>query len=87
MAVRRITLSVPEAVARRIKKAARGKPVSAWVTGVIEEHLDDTELERQWGAFCRDVNPSAADARRASALHERLTKPGRRRGAAVVETI
>ena len=79
MSIKRITLSVPEAVATRIKKAAGAKPVSAWVTELIEDHLDDVELERQWEAFYRDVNPSAKEVRRARLILDRLTKPGRRR--------
>ncbi|HMJ57242.1 MAG TPA: hypothetical protein VK540_34470 [Polyangiaceae bacterium] len=82
MAIRRITLSVPERVAGRIKKAAGKKPVSAWVTDLIEEHLDDSELERQWQAFYRDVAPRRADIRRADSLFGRLMSRQRRRGAA-----
>jgi len=82
MAIRRITLSVPERVAGRIKKAAGKKPVSAWVTDLIEEHLDDVELERKWDAFYRDVAPRRADIRRADSIFGRLTGRQRRRGAA-----
>jgi hypothetical protein len=82
MSIRRITISVPETTASRIKKAAGQKPVSSWVTELIEDHLDDAELERQWEAFYRDVNPSAKEVRRAKTLFDRLTKSSRRRGAA-----
>jgi len=82
MAIKRITISVPETVAARIKKAAGAAPVSTWVTGLIEEHLDDAELERKWQAFYREVNPSPRDVRRAEALFHRLTKTKRRKGAA-----
>jgi hypothetical protein len=82
MAIRRITISVPEATASRIKQAAGEAPVSSWVTDLIEEHLDDRELERQWQEFYRTVNPSRANERRAEALHQRLTKSRRRKGAA-----
>jgi hypothetical protein len=82
MSIKRITISVPDEVAARIKEAAGETPVSAWVTELIEEHLDDAELERQWQEFYRDVAPKRADLRRAEALLERLTKPSRRRGAA-----
>jgi hypothetical protein len=82
MAIRRITLSVPEEVAGRIKKAAGNKPVSAWVTDLIEEHLDDAELERHWEEFYQNVGPSREDVRRADAMFKRLTRDGRRRGAA-----
>jgi hypothetical protein len=82
MAIRRITISVPERVAGRIKKAAGKTPVSSWVTDLIEERLDDVELERKWQAFYRDVAPKRADIRRADSIFERLTGRRRRRGAA-----
>jgi predicted DNA-binding protein len=82
MAIRRITISVPEETASRIKKAAGQTPVSSWVTELIEEHLSDAELDRKWQDFYRAVNPSRKDVRLAEALHGRLTKARRRRGAA-----
>lgn len=82
MAIRRITISVSEEVAERIKDAAGDTPVSTWVTERIEEHLDDEELARRWAEFYRDVSPKRADIRRAERLADRLTKPGRRRGVA-----
>ena len=84
MSIRRITISVPEEVAGRIKKAAGDTPVSAWVTDLIEEHLDDAELDRQWNEFYREVSPKREDIRRADAMFTRLTRArrSRRRGAA-----
>lgn len=82
MAIRRITISIPEDTASRLKKAAGETPVSSWVTELIEERLDDAELERKWQEFYRAVNPSRKDVKRAEALHGRLTKTRRRRGAA-----
>jgi len=82
MSIRRITVSVPEQVARRIKRAAGALPVSTWVTSLIEEHLDNSELEHQWDEFCRDVNPGREDIRRSDVLYGRLTKSSRRRSAA-----
>jgi hypothetical protein len=82
MAIRRITISVPEETARRIKKAAGQTAVSSWVTEVIEEHLDDAELDRKWQDFYADVNPSSRDRKVAQTLHARLTKARARRGAA-----
>jgi hypothetical protein len=79
MTIRRITISVPEEVAARIKKAAGAKPVSTWVTELVEEHLDDAELERQWQNFYRDVAPKREDIRRADTLFSRLTRRSRRR--------
>ena len=79
MSIRRITISVPETTASRIKKAAGQTPVSSWVTGLIEEHLDEAELERKWQEFYDAVSPARKDLRRAEAIHGRLTKPHRRR--------
>ena len=80
MAIKRITLSVPEEVAARIKRAAGSTPVSSWVTELLEEHLDDTELERLWQEFYRSVRPGRADVRRADAIFKSLTKTKTRRG-------
>jgi len=84
MSIRRITLSVPERIAVRIKNAAGTTPVSAWVTQLIEEHLDDLELELEWRwrEFYRDVAPTREDMRRADAKFKRLVGPARRRRAA-----
>jgi hypothetical protein len=82
MAIRRITISVPEQTAGRIKKAAGDQPVSAWLTELIDEHLNDAELERQWQAFYRDVRPRREDIRRAETKFNRLTRRSGRRGAA-----
>jgi hypothetical protein len=81
MSIKRITISVPAAVAARIKRAAGRTPVSAWVTDVIEDHLEDAELERLWQEYYRDVAPRRVDARRADALFRRLTRPSRRSAA------
>jgi hypothetical protein len=82
MSIRRITISVPDKTAARIKKAAGTTPVSAWVAGVIEEHLEEAELERLWREFYRGVRPQGDDVRRANAIFRRLTKAARRKRAA-----
>jgi hypothetical protein len=80
MAIRRITISVPEETVARIKRAAQGVPVSAWVTDVIEEKLADDDIERQWQEMYAEVAPRPADKKRAAAIFKRLMNP-RRRGA------
>lgn len=82
MPIKRITISVPASVAARIKRAAGESSVSAWVTDVIEEHLEDAELEHLWQQYYRDVAPEKQDARQADALFQRLTKARSRRSAA-----
>lgn len=81
MSIKRITISVPEAVAARIKRAAGPKPVSAWVTDVIEARLEDAELERLWQEFYATVAPRPRDVRRADAMFRRLTKASGRKAA------
>jgi len=82
MSIRRITISVPEEVAARIKKAAKGVPVSTWLTDRIAEHFDDEALNRLWREFARDVAPTESDTLKAEALYGRLTKSARRRSVA-----
>jgi hypothetical protein len=82
MSIKRITLSVPAGTAARLKKAAGDASVSAWVTQLIEERLDDAELERQWQAFRREIALTREDLRRANDKYKRLVRPARRRGAA-----
>ena len=82
MTIRRITISVPEELAVRLKKVAGSMPVSAWVADRLEEHLEEAELVRLWKEFAREVAPTPADKRKAEAIHRRLTRPARRRSAA-----
>jgi hypothetical protein len=81
MSIRRITISVPTRIANRVKKAAGKQPVSTWLTELIEDHLEEAELERQWLEFYRTVAPAREATRRADAMFTRLTKPRRRRAA------
>jgi len=81
MSIRRITISVPEDTAARIKEAAGEVAVSAWVTGVVEERLDERELERLWRDFYESVRPRRRDVRRAEAIFDRLTRGGRQKTA------
>jgi hypothetical protein len=83
MAIERITISVPKETAAKIRKAAGDQPVSAWLTNLVEEHLEDDELERLWQEFVRDVGPpTAAEKKRVDGIMKRITKPRRRRRAA-----
>ncbi len=82
MSITRITISVPDEVASRIKQAAGSVPVSTWVTRLIEEHLDDAELDRLWEEFYRDVSPGKQARRRADAIMRRHDKRARKPGAA-----
>ena len=81
MSIKRITISVPDRTAARIKQAAGGMAVSAWVTEIVEERLEDSELERLWREFYQAVRPRSSDIRRADALFGRLTRRRRRKAA------
>lgn len=81
MSIKRITISVPHDTAARIKKAAGNMPVSAWVTEIVEERLEDRELERLWQEFYKTVRPRPRDIRRADAMFDRLTRRHRRKTA------
>jgi len=74
MSARRITVSVPEAVAQRLKKAAGKTPVSTWLTGLIQDHLDERELEAKWDAFYEGVNPDANAQRKAEKILTHATR-------------
>ena len=78
MKIRRITISVPEQVAGRIKNAAGSPAVSAWVTDLIAEPVNDTELERQWSEFYRDVAPKRAEIGCADQMFTRLMRRSHR---------
>jgi hypothetical protein len=75
MAIRRITISVPEELAEQIKKAAGDQPVSQYVTELLEAELSQRDLERQWLEFYREANPSPEDREWAEALMRQLAEP------------
>lgn len=81
MTIQRVTISMPQKLARRAKKAAGKQPVSAWMTKLVEDHLTEADLERLWQDFYASVAPSRTEERRAAARVTRLTKPRRRRAA------
>lgn len=81
MAIKRITVSMPAELARKLKKAAGNKPVSAWLTELVEERLEQAELDRLFEEFYREVAPTREDERRARGRLARLMKARRRRAA------
>jgi hypothetical protein len=82
MTITRVTISMPSDLARKVKKAAGKKPVSAWLTELVEERLSEDALEALWKEHFHDVAMSAAERRAGDALFERTTKPRRRKRAA-----
>ncbi len=81
MPIKRVTISMPEKLARRLKKAAGKEPVSAWLTKLVEERLDDAELERLWEEHYAGLELTQGEIRRGDELFKRLTKPRGRRAA------
>jgi hypothetical protein len=82
MAIRRITISVPEELALRIKEAAGDMPVSQYVTEVLEKELDENELEHQWNLFQQSLEVDDDSEARATEMFERLVLSRNRDGAA-----
>ncbi len=84
MAAVRITLSVPDELAARIKKAAGEGTVSGWVVKAIEERfLEDEELEREFDEWVAAQPPVPEEIQReVDAEIEKALGPRRRKGAA-----
>jgi hypothetical protein len=83
MAAVRITLSVPEELADRIKQAAGEGTVSGWIVKVIERYLaEDAELERQFDEWLAAHPPSEDDMQYVDDVLEKALGVRRKRGAA-----
>ncbi|MGI8813751.1 MAG: hypothetical protein ACR2G2_00250 [Pseudonocardia sp.] len=83
MAAVRITLSVPEGLADRIKKASGEGTVSGWVVKVIEEYFaEDEELERQFDEWLAAHPVDEEIKREVDAVLEKALGIRRERGAA-----
>jgi hypothetical protein len=83
MAAVRITLSVPDELAARIKKAAGDGTVSGWVVKVIEEWFDeDEELERQFDEWLEAHPVDEETQREVNAEIEKALATRRNRGTA-----
>ncbi|MFO0685801.1 MAG: hypothetical protein U0234_27330 [Sandaracinus sp.] len=82
MPITRVTISMPSELAKRVKKAAGDKPVSAWFTELASQRLTEGAYERLWKEHFVDVPMSAAERRAGDALFERTTKPRKRKRAA-----
>ena len=81
MSIKRITISVPSALAAKVKRAAGKKPVSVFVADVLEEKIEEEQIERAWREFVAGVAPTASDRQRADDVIGALRKRKRRRAA------
>ena len=53
---------MPEALARKVKRAAGKQPVSAWLTQLVKKQLNEEEYERLWKEhFAQDPLRSSID--------------------------
>lgn len=83
MATVRITLSVPEELAGRIKTAAGDGTVSGWVVKVIEEYLaEEVLLERQFDEWLEEHPVDEETMRYVDEMMEKALGSRRDRGAA-----
>ncbi|GAA3752150.1 metal-responsive CopG/Arc/MetJ family transcriptional regulator [Spinactinospora alkalitolerans] len=48
MAIKRLTISLPEELMERVKEAAGDEPVSNWVAELLERRLDEQRGDRLW---------------------------------------
>ncbi len=81
MTITRVTISMPSELARRVKRAAGKKPVSSWLTELLEDHLSTQDLEGVWDRYIADMAFTERETREARARLDRLTKRKRRRAA------
>lgn len=82
MPSKRVTISVPAGVARRMKRAAGGaRSTSAWVSAAIERALDEDDLRRRFLELCDAIQTTADERSRADeALEGVLRRSRTRRG-------
>jgi hypothetical protein len=81
MPITRVTISMPSELARKVKKAAGKKPVSAWLTELVDEHLSAQDLEGAWERYIADMAFTQRETEHARARLDRLLKRRRRRAA------
>lgn len=63
MAIKRVTISLPEDLVERIKETAdeQEKSMSAWIAELLTNELDDTEAEKKFEEFLASVDTTPAD--------------------------
>lgn len=68
MTTRRVTVSLPEELAEKLREQAGERSVSAFVADILEERLERRELDRLWADYLRDTGVSASDLTEADAI-------------------
>lgn len=82
MAIKRITISLPDELAERLKAAAGDKPVSTWVTELIEHELEQEHLDQLWEDYMAEVGTDPEAAEYAKRVIESALQSGSKKGAA-----
>lgn len=57
MSIKRITISVPEELADKVREAAGDEPISTWMTKLVEQELDYEQADRLWEEYMAEVGP------------------------------
>jgi Arc/MetJ-type ribon-helix-helix transcriptional regulator len=73
MAIKRLTISLPEDLVESVRGAVGDGSMSAYVADLIREHLRDDDLDTLWRAFVDDVGLSADDVAAADRILDELT--------------
>lgn len=81
MPTKRITISLPDETATRIKQAAgRERSVSEWVAGAVARSLEEEDLRRRFLEFCDAVSATPKQHAQVDAAFVWITKGKRGRG-------
>ncbi|HEX6237563.1 MAG TPA: hypothetical protein VFZ68_10245 [Acidimicrobiales bacterium] len=76
MAIKRVTISLPEELAGRLRAEAGDRPVSAHVADLIARHLEERDLDELWRSYLDEIDLSPDDVAAADRLlDELLTEP------------
>lgn len=73
MAIKRVTVSLPEELAAKLRSEAGGRSVSAYVADLISEHFDESEVERLWRSYLDEVAITSEDIATADEILNKLT--------------
>jgi Arc/MetJ-type ribon-helix-helix transcriptional regulator len=75
MATKRITISVPVEVAKRIRVAAgKSHSISEWVASAVERTLEDEDVKLRFIAWCVQTPASEEDERKVGQAFDRIRK-------------
>lgn len=72
MAIKRVTVSLPDDLASRLKSEAGDRSVSAYVAELIYEHLVEAEAGRLWQEYVAEAAVSADDVAAADEILDEL---------------